>query len=176
MIGNLDEITTALADPDAFLDRLLAQSKPLCQKLAIAKLKPKLEPHLRRGQLEWSDVVPVLEKVDTLEELEAAMEDPMSFLKQISVASGPKDPSAKAQIHQRIILPPRNDLKSNKVVPLGGIAIDEGNVDDEAVSLDDIATDEGNIDDEAAPSDGIATDEGVIDDEAVSTGGIATDE
>merc|ERR1719316_2556412 len=62
---------------------------PAAKKLLIAKLRPKLEPHLERQGLEWCDVVPALELVDSAEELEAAIADPEGFFKSLADSMGP---------------------------------------------------------------------------------------
>jgi hypothetical protein len=64
-------------------------SEPLAKKLAIMRLKPKLEPKLKEQELEWEDVVPVLEEVDTIEELKGAINEPAAFLEKLAMAGGP---------------------------------------------------------------------------------------
>ena len=46
----------ALANPEAFLARLADAATPGAIKMLLAKLRPKLEPMLKKQQLEWSDV------------------------------------------------------------------------------------------------------------------------
>ena len=57
--------------------------------LLIAKLRPKLEPVVEKQGLEWGDVVPALELVDSVEELEAAIADPEAFLQSLAHSMGP---------------------------------------------------------------------------------------
>ena len=66
-IDSVGELKEAVADPEAFLARLADASGPAAKKLAIMHLKPKLEPHLRDQGLEWADVLPVLETVDSID-------------------------------------------------------------------------------------------------------------
>ena len=46
-------------------------------------------PKLKEGGLTWEDALPVFETVDTLEEIEAAIADPESFLRRLVEASSP---------------------------------------------------------------------------------------
>ena len=56
----------------------------LLKKKAIKLLKPKLEPHLKKQGLEWSDVVPVLEEIDSVDEIKQAVADPESLLQRVA--------------------------------------------------------------------------------------------
>jgi hypothetical protein len=78
-----DLISTFIADPVAFVERVSRASGPAAKKLAIMHLKPRLEPHLQARGLEWADVVPVLETIDSIEELCAAVGDPEALLERI---------------------------------------------------------------------------------------------
>jgi hypothetical protein len=84
-----DLISTFIADPVAFVERVSRASGPAAKKLAIMHLKPRLEPHLQARGLEWADVVPVLETIDSIEELREAVDDPEALLERVSRASGP---------------------------------------------------------------------------------------
>jgi hypothetical protein len=85
-VDSIDELKEAVADPSGFLERLLNAGGSAAKKLAIMHLKPKLVPHLAKQGLEWADVVPVLEEVDSIDELKEAICDPMAFLDRISKA------------------------------------------------------------------------------------------
>ena len=87
-IDTVEELQAAVADPGGNLAKLAKTSIPLAKKLAIMKLKPKMEARLLKQGLEWSDVLPVLEQVDTVEELQAAVTDPQAFLKHLASAGG----------------------------------------------------------------------------------------
>merc|ERR1719191_2414891 len=90
LISSIDELQAALEDPEAFVrDLLLAAAGPVAKKVAAAKLRPKLEPKLAKHELEWADVMPALELMDTVEELEAAIDDPEAFCRQLLSAVGP---------------------------------------------------------------------------------------
>ena len=59
----MEELQAALQDPTAFLERLAESMGPAAKKIALAKLRPRLEPLLEKQGLEWADVVPALEEV-----------------------------------------------------------------------------------------------------------------
>jgi hypothetical protein len=79
----------AHVDPTAYLKELTKNSRLAAKKLAIMQLKKVLLPGLQKQGLEWADVVPVLETIDSVEELTAAMENPMVYLQGLSKSSGP---------------------------------------------------------------------------------------
>jgi predicted protein tyrosine phosphatase len=85
-VESIDELKEAVVDVGSFLERLVNARGLAAKKLAIVHLKPPLEPHLAKHGLEWSDVVPVLEEVDSIDELKAAVESPMAFLDRVSKA------------------------------------------------------------------------------------------
>jgi hypothetical protein len=85
-VDSIDELKTAVTDTAGFLERLAEQAGPAAKKLAIVYLKPPLEKFLRSHGLEWSDVVPVLEEVDSIDELKAAIDNPVAFLEKLSKA------------------------------------------------------------------------------------------
>ena len=62
-VDSLEELQNALADPKAFLESLANSMGPAAKKIAIAKLRPKLEPYLKKNGLTFEDVVPALEQV-----------------------------------------------------------------------------------------------------------------
>merc|ERR1711865_214873 len=76
-------------DPQSFLEKLASAGAPLAKKRAIMLLKPKLAPYLEKQGLEWVDVVPMLELVDSTEELQAAVDDPQSFLEKLASVNAP---------------------------------------------------------------------------------------
>eukprot|EP01045_Picozoa_sp_COSAG04_P010828 COSAG04_NODE_674_length_11272_cov_8.036248_7_plen_273_part_00 len=86
----------ALANPDAFVASLLSAVGPVGKRIALAKLRPKLEATLatRHGLL-WQDALPALELADSLEEIQAAAKDPDSFVQRLMAAAGP---AAKAML------------------------------------------------------------------------------
>ena len=89
-IDSPEELEAALADPIGFLEKLASASEPMAKKLAIARLRPRLEPKLQKQGLDWADAVPVLDAVDTIDELKAAVDDPDAFImKLLSSTVGP---------------------------------------------------------------------------------------
>ena len=58
-------------------------------QLAIDELRPKVEPLLAKILLTWEDVLPALELIDTLEEIQEAIADPEAFLTNLASAAGP---------------------------------------------------------------------------------------
>ena len=54
--------------------------------MAIAKLGPKLAPWLAKHGLALQDVLPVLELVDSVEELAAALAEPEAFLVRLAIS------------------------------------------------------------------------------------------
>jgi hypothetical protein len=88
-IDSIEELRAAVDDPEALLEQVSKASSPAAKKLAIMHLKPRLEPHLRARGLEWADVVPVLETIDSIEELRAAVDDPEALLCRVSHFSDP---------------------------------------------------------------------------------------
>jgi chemotaxis protein histidine kinase CheA len=58
-------------------------------RLLIWCLKPKFEPQLHEQGLEWADVVPALETIDSVEELKDAVAEPEAVLKRLAEASVP---------------------------------------------------------------------------------------
>ena len=85
LIDSVDEILAAIDDAEAFLSRLLASAKTL----VIGKLRPMLEPLIARQHLQWEDILPALQLVDSMEELQAALSDPEGFLQRLMSTMGP---------------------------------------------------------------------------------------
>ena len=77
-------------DPEAFLKRLASGAAigagAIGKKMAIAKLGPKLAPWLAKHGLALQDVLPVLELVDSMEDLAAALTDPEAFLARLAIS------------------------------------------------------------------------------------------
>jgi hypothetical protein len=61
------------------------QADELGRVVLIVQLRPKLEPQLAAKRLQWTrDVMPVLEAVDSVEELKAMVADPAALLEQVT--------------------------------------------------------------------------------------------
>merc|ERR1711865_105667 len=86
IVGALE---AAAADPAAFLSRLSDLGGPVAFRLRIAMLKKPMVPVLAERGLAWRDVLPVLQLVDSVDELKAAAADPAAFLSRLSDLGGP---------------------------------------------------------------------------------------
>ena len=95
-LTSIDRLHAAADDPEAFVSELLAESGPAAKAFAIAKLRPVVEPLLRKHNgvvsgLDWESLLPVLELVDSMEELEAAAKDPEAFLQSLPGIQAPEE-------------------------------------------------------------------------------------
>jgi hypothetical protein len=79
---SIEDLKGAMENPTDFLVRIM-------KAVAIAILKPLLTSHLEVEGLEWSDVLPVLEEMDSADELKEAAKDPKGLLMRLATASGP---------------------------------------------------------------------------------------
>ena len=76
LIDTMEELQAALEDIEGFLRALASAAGPAAKRLAIARLRPKLEVQAAKMSLTWEDLLPVLEKIDTIGELQKALDDP----------------------------------------------------------------------------------------------------
>ena len=86
-------------DPEAFLVRLLSAAGPVAKRMAIAKLRPQLEPMLAEewsthsdsnAPLLWSEAVDVIDLVaKTSDDMKSAIDEPELFVQLIVSATGP---------------------------------------------------------------------------------------
>lgn len=89
LVDTIEELKEAVADPDKFLRKLMEATGPAAIRLAVAKLKPVLGPKLAEHGLEWDDIEPALELIDTVEELRAAAAKPEHLLRKLREAAEP---------------------------------------------------------------------------------------
>lgn len=90
IIDSLEEIKRAMADPSAFFDELIKTAgkcagrviKKLVLRLARPQLDKLLTNRLEVLGLEVKDVLPAFEALDTIEELQEALKNPLAFLDQ----------------------------------------------------------------------------------------------
>eukprot|EP01043_Picozoa_sp_COSAG02_P048808 COSAG02_NODE_4836_length_4923_cov_5.490257_1_plen_341_part_10 len=75
---SIQQIQSIIGDPEAFLQSMITATGPYARHVALSKLQPLIEPLLLTHGLTWDDAVPALELIDSLEELQAALEDPES--------------------------------------------------------------------------------------------------
>jgi hypothetical protein len=82
LMSSPDRLQTAVTKPAVFLKELLAAVGPVGKKVAMAKLRPELEPELAklRPPLTWSDVSPVVDLISSVEQLLEAVEKPGAFI------------------------------------------------------------------------------------------------
>ena len=90
LVDRAAELEAALDDPDAFLARVLSTAGPAAKRMAIARLRPMLEPLLSKQHgLAWVEALPVIDMISTTTEVQAALDDPEAFAKQLLAATGP---------------------------------------------------------------------------------------
>ena len=77
------------SNPSQFVQELATASTPVARKWALAKARPRIEPELKKQGLAWEDVLPILETIDTVEEIQQAIDDPEAFMRKLATASGP---------------------------------------------------------------------------------------
>jgi hypothetical protein len=121
-----EEVKGAIADPEQFLRKLVEASAPAAKKAAIMKkhikfctfrfrwvnemlamvrLKRKLGPYLTKQGLDWREVVPVLKKLDSLDELQNAVCNLERLLKLQSYITNQSPQRADAStIYQKLLL------------------------------------------------------------------------
>jgi hypothetical protein len=88
LVDSMAELEEALGDPEAFFENLMNSGGPVAIKMLIAKLRPQVEPQIHRKGLQWADVQPLLESVDSKEKLQQALNDPASFLEELLKGAG----------------------------------------------------------------------------------------
>ena len=82
LVDTVDELRDAVEHPEVFLHQLLEEAVgPAAVKMALARLKPVLEPRLPEP-LTWDDVRPVLESMSA-EELRSALDEPEALAKRL---------------------------------------------------------------------------------------------
>merc|ERR1719487_2827344 len=90
MVDSVDELRQAAANPEAFLNELASKAVgPAAKKMALAMLKPLAEPWLKKHGLTWEDILPLLEMVDSVDELRQAAANPEAFLNELASKGGP---------------------------------------------------------------------------------------
>lgn len=89
LIDTAEELQAALEDVEGFLRQLASAAGAAAKRMLVARLRPLFTPVLEKLGLTWDDVVPVLELIDTIEELQAALEDVEEFLRKLAGTAGP---------------------------------------------------------------------------------------
>ncbi len=65
---------------------------PVALKLAVAKAKPHLRPHVHAIKLTWEEARPALEKLGTADKLSSVSAKAATFLTELLASSGPAAP------------------------------------------------------------------------------------
>ena len=86
MVSTIEDVQSALDDPEAFAKKLLATVVgPAAKKLLIGQLRPRLEPTLMKLQgISWAQALPALERIDDLMVLDAGLRDPAALVGQLA--------------------------------------------------------------------------------------------
>jgi hypothetical protein len=119
-IDSIRELRAAENDPKAFVERRL---KAVAKLVVINSFKPKFESCLAARGLEWVvDVVPVLETIDSIEELRAAADEPEELLERIVALKQTKQTAAETAEE---FVPPEQEITRGDVdCVLGQIQLD----------------------------------------------------
>ena len=88
LVDTVDELRDALADPAAFMSRLASASGPAAKRFLLAKIRPFLEPITSKKNLKWPDVVLVLNLVDSMDELQLALDNAQAFFERLLSKAG----------------------------------------------------------------------------------------
>eukprot|EP01045_Picozoa_sp_COSAG04_P021413 COSAG04_NODE_2301_length_4364_cov_1.731770_2_plen_339_part_00 len=83
LVDTVEELAAAAEDPEGFLERLLSAAGPAAKKMAIARLRPLLEPALEEQGRSWDDVVPAMEARADIDRLRAGLSDPQSLMEDL---------------------------------------------------------------------------------------------
>ena len=89
MMSSIDELQAALDDPEAFFASLLSAAGPAGKKVALAKLRPLLEPVLAKRDLTWGDALTAIEAMADMDSLQQAMDAPEAFVRELLATVGP---------------------------------------------------------------------------------------
>ena len=112
-MDSIDELQAAVEEPESFLRSVAGAAGPAAKKMAIGKLRSKLEPIVTQQGLAWEDAVPALDLVDSVEELQAAIGDPEGFMQSVMGAAGPAAKKLLIAKLRPVLLPllPKRGLK-----------------------------------------------------------------
>ena len=85
-----EELQEAIESPEAFVQKLLSSTSEVGKTLAIARLQPRLEKALVAATgMAWEGIVPVLKHIDSMKDLQAALDGPAAFLESLLSAASP---------------------------------------------------------------------------------------
>ena len=80
LIDSVEELKEAVAEPEAFLEKLAEAATPAAKRLLVAKAKPSLTNLMRKRGLPWDHVLKALELISSIEELKQTIAEPEAFL------------------------------------------------------------------------------------------------
>ena len=82
LVDTLEELQQAFQFPEAFLKELAKGTGAAARRFAVARLRQKLEPHLRPLNLSWPQhVEPALATIESIEQLQEAFSNPEGYIK-----------------------------------------------------------------------------------------------
>jgi hypothetical protein len=85
--SSIEDVVKFIGKPELFFQSHAAQS--ILFRVIIFKMKPQLEPMLKKRGLDWADVHPVLAEIDSMEELREAAANPEAFFSKLMASSAP---------------------------------------------------------------------------------------
>ena len=83
-IDTVAKIQQAIEDPEGFMQNLAAASRPEARKWALAKARPRMDSWLKIQGLAGEGVLPVLESIDTVVDIQQTIEDPEGFMQNLA--------------------------------------------------------------------------------------------
>ena len=85
-----DKVAEVATDPLRFLHKMEKEVAPAANKVAIAKMRPRMEPTLQRKGLAWEDLLPLIQSLDTAELIQEASANPEGYVeRQLADSGGP---------------------------------------------------------------------------------------
>jgi hypothetical protein len=112
IVTNKEQLEQVISKPHEVATKLLETIRPdelaekVAKQLAICALKSLIQPLLKRHQLEWMAMLPVLEEACTLTELKGALRHPLQFLKDSVLEKGRPFAKKLAIMHLKPALGP----------------------------------------------------------------------
>ena len=79
-MDSVEKIQRAVEHPEQFIGLLVAASAPLARNSALAIAWSWIELWLKKQGISWNVVLPILETIDSVEEIQQAVGNPEEFL------------------------------------------------------------------------------------------------
>jgi hypothetical protein len=125
-IDSFEQLRHAVEAPEEFCEQTKQTLIVSAGKRLIRKCRPKFEPYFREYSIKWEDVKPALANMDSVEDIQRAIEDPKEFCSRVlamvqtgrSLFADTADDAAEVVAQQggRGLLS-KGSPKSKKVVP-----------------------------------------------------------